>query len=183
MRWIVEWGKPLAFRAAVLAAFVVSAFVVAPRIGGTAFLLLLTGVIVLWVLVQHRRTKKRALRYWAAREPMSDAAFLEALPAMSAEQERFCLALRRRLGRKFRIDSDLPRPQDDLAEYLDVDCLVLSSDGIEVLHELGYDKADSLFVSLREHEGDGPILGGRTLADYIGFYLDHWDALLAGRRQ
>jgi hypothetical protein len=144
--------------------------------------LLILGVVVLllagWVLFSRRRRMARRAAYWAGKAPMSDSEFVGHFGPITAEQQRFCVAVRKAIAAELDVGAEAVRPDDLINDYLSLDYTgPLSLAGVEVMKlELGL-KPDENFVAGQEIEGQGPYLGSKTLGDYVAFYLKNWDRI------
>lgn len=131
-----------------------------------------------WVIVSRHRRRLRRQEYWARKQAVKDAEFLAALETRSKEQDRFCLGMRRRIARQAGVPDELVHPDDPLADYVRLGYVepLLSSGCETIRNELGLE-ADFMFVAIRAAETDGPVLNSETLADYLRFHLENWEAI------
>jgi hypothetical protein len=148
--------------------------------------LAILGVVVLllggWVFWHRRRSTAKRAAYWSGKAPMSDREFVAQFGPITAEQQRFCVAVRKSIAADMKVDTQMLRADDLLDDYLSLAYLgPMFSTGLEVMKlELGL-KPDEDFVAGQELQEEGPFLGSRTLGDYVGFYLRNWDRITSPR--
>ncbi|MCJ7543891.1 MAG: hypothetical protein MUP47_04890 [Phycisphaerae bacterium] len=148
--------------------------------------LVILSVVVLvlagWVLLSRRRRMAKRAAYWSGKAPMSDRELVACFAPITAEQQRFCVAVRKAIAAEMNVDAQVVRPDDQINDYLSLDYTgPLSLAGVEVMKlELGL-KPDENFVAGQELQEEGPYLGSRTLGDYVTFYLKNWDRITSPR--
>jgi len=121
----------------------------------------------------------RARKHWAGRKPLSDDDFLSGLPVETEQQRRFCLEVRDGAAREVGIPACLVYPSEELDQ---VEFYPMPHDGLIVMERILGLSADEGYVLDQEKKGEGPVSAGRTLADYLRFYLVNWNRIVKGRQ-